>query len=184
MDIGSIFPSSDNLYKFLFMGGIFMVAFSFIYPLENKQKIELEINLYNKQIELLNEEISQLNKDVDKLKVNTKETLKKLESIKKSNINKASSSKEIKEIQENYNIEFHTIKSKETEVLTKNIILKYEKDKIGLLLNHINSFSIFRWLFLVVGSIFSITGLLFWWRSTRVSTEIQNLELQKRKKEQ
>ena len=182
MDISSIFPSSDNLYKFLFMGGVFMVVFSFMYPLEKKQKIELEINLYNKQIALLNEEIKTLNYDVENLKIKSKETIKTLEEIKKNNGN-TNGSNSIKQIQENYNKEFYTIKAKENEVITKDIILKYEKNKIGLLQNHVGSFSIFRWLFLIIGVAFTVFGLWNWNKSTRISTEMQKLELEKKKRE-
>lgn len=182
MDISSIFPSSDNLYKFLFMGGVFMVVFSFIYPLEKKQKIELEINLYNKQIALLNEEIKILNYDVENLKLKSKATIKTLEEIKenKDNSNRDNS---IKQIQENYNKEFYTLKAKENEVITKDIILKYEKSKIVLLQNHVGSFSIFRWIFLIIGTTFTIFGLWNWNKSTKISTEMQKLELEKKRRE-
>lgn len=182
MDVGSIFPSSDNLYKFLFMGGIFMVAFSFIYPLEKKQRIELEINLYNKQITLLNEEIKVLNDEVESLKIKTKETIETLELIKSSK-ESTIASKQIKEVQEIYNKAFYTTKAKENEITTKDIILKYEKSKIVLLENQVNSFSIFRWLFLTIGTTFTIFGLWNWNRSTKISTEIQRLELEKKKRE-
>lgn len=159
------------------------MAFSFIYPLEKKQKIELEVNLYNQQIALLNEEIAQLSKDVDNLKKVTKETLKKLETIEEGKTKKSSASNEIREIQNRYNLDFQTIKSKENEVSTKRIILKYEKDKILLLLNHIDSFSIFKLLFLIVGLLFAVIGLWLWWKATSVLSEIQKLELEKRQKE-
>ena len=181
MEIGSLFPSSDNPYKFLFMGGIFMIVFSFIYPLEKKQKIELEINLYNKQAELLNEEVLQLKKDVDKLKLRSKTSLKQLDSIKKLP-DTTSASIEIKEIQDNFIKEFHTTKFKEAEIQTKNIILKYEKERILLLQNQVNSFSIFRFILLVVGFIFMIYGLVKWLCATKLSTDIQKYELEKLKK--
>jgi hypothetical protein len=164
------------------MGGIFMVVFSFLYPLEKRQKIELEINLYNKQIELLNEEILSLNKDVNKLKENTKETFSLLErqkSEKDENIAK----QKIKEIQEQYNKAFFTTKAKENEVITKNIILKYEKEKIGLLENQVNSFTIFQWILLIMGSLFTFFGLWNWNKTTKISSEMQVLELYKKRKE-
>lgn len=182
MDISSIFPSSDNLYKFLFMGGVFMVVFSFIYPLEKKQKIELEINLYNKQITLLNEEVESLNNEVENLRTKSKETIKQLEFIKSSK-DSLTASRQIREIQETYNKEFYATKAKENEITTKDIILKYEKSKIALLENHVHSFSIFRWLFLIIGTVFTIFGLWNWNKSTRISTEMQRLELEKKRRE-
>ncbi|HLD53751.1 MAG TPA: hypothetical protein VJA82_10625 [Sediminibacterium sp.] len=162
------------------MGGVFMVVFSFIYPLEKKQKIELEINLYNKQITLLNEEVKSLNKEVENLKIKSKETIKTLENIK-SNKDSATASREIREIQETYNKVFYATKAKENEIITKDIILKYEKSKIALLENHINSFSIFRWLFLIIGTTFTIFGLWNWNKSTLIYTEMQRLELEKKR---
>jgi hypothetical protein len=43
MDFAS-FLNTDNLYKFLFSGGILMIVFSLFYPIEKKQLLELEIN--------------------------------------------------------------------------------------------------------------------------------------------
>lgn len=183
MDLSSVFPSSDNLYKFLFMGGIFMIAFSFIYPLEKRQKIEIEISLINKQIELLNQEINSLNKSVDALKIQTNIAL---EDLKKQNLEKdeIKAKQRISEIKDAYNKSFYETKAKESEVITKDIIIKYEKQKIELLKNHVSSFSIFRWLFLIVGAFFTLFGLWNWNKSTKVSSELLKLELQKKRSEQ
>ena len=76
---------------------------------------------------------------------------------------------------------FYATKAKENEIITKDIILKYEKSKIALLENHINSFSIFRWLFLIIGTTFTIFGLWNWNKSTLIYTEMQRLELEKKR---
>lgn len=182
MEISSFLPSSDNLYKFLFMGGIFMIAFSFIYPLEKSHKIELEINLYNQQVELLNNEICVLNIEVENLKSKTKNSMEDLENQNK-NRDKKTAEKNIDKIKEDYNKIFNETKSKQQEIIIKDIILKYEKQKIELLQSQVHSFSIFRWGFLIIGIIFTLFGIYRWYTSSSVSENIQKLELERKKKE-
>ncbi|MEN7549070.1 hypothetical protein AAG747_14200 [Rapidithrix thailandica] len=175
MELTSLFPSSDNLYKFLFMGGVFMIVFSFIYPLEKKQKLELEINIHNKDTEILNLQIQQLKEDVGNLKLLTKETLSKLENKTKSELD----TKKIEQLKSNYNKEFEKIKTKELDILTKKIVINYNKSKIKILNEHINSFDIFKDLFLAVGSLFSLFGLYKWFRVTNMTEKLQKDELKK-----
>ena len=177
MEISSLLPNSDNLYKFLFMGGIFMVVFSFIYPLEKKQKLELDVIVYNKQIALLNNDILELNAEVNNLKKISKESLVNLNKTKELKVRTEAIAK-IKEIQDKYNKEFIETKSKENEIITKNIILIYEKARIELLKEHINDFCFFRWIFLIIGSIFTVFGLIRWYILTLLSEKIQKKQLE------
>lgn len=159
-----------------------MIGFSFIYPLEKKQKIELEINLYNQQIELLNEEIMTLSSQVENLKIQTKKTFEDLNALNQEKNEKIANGK-IKIIKDNYNKLFYETKEKENDIITKNIVLKYEKSKILLLKNHVNSFTFFRWLFLILGSVFSIFGLWNWNKSTKIAEKIQKFDLKKKERE-
>jgi archaellum component FlaD/FlaE len=182
MEIGSIFPSSDNLYKFLFMGGIIMIVFSFVYPLEKKQKIELEINLYNREVEVLNTEINELNDEVSKLKDKTKDSKKSLNNQNKIKDRKLAERK-IEDIKKEYNKAYNETKNKQNEINTKNIVLKYEKKKIQLLQSQVGSFTVFRWLFLILGIIFTIFGICKWYNSSCILEKLQKLELKKIEKE-
>ncbi|WP_395061341.1 hypothetical protein, partial [Flavobacterium sp.] len=120
MDFAS-FLNTDNLYKFLFSGGILMIVFSLFYPIEKKQLLELEINNFNKQTELLNNDINLLNVEVNQLKSTSKETLNTLEKLQKTknDVNQIQVSKEISKIKDNYNKTFYRIKSHQQETILK-----------------------------------------------------------------
>lgn len=158
------------------MGGVFMIVFSFVYPLERKQRLELDVNSYNQKVEILNLEIIELKESVDELKVSGKRTINKLEILKNDN-NRVRAEKQIEELKISYNKNFFLIKQQEKNVLAKDISIKYEKCKIDLLQEHINSFEIFRWVFLIVGTFFLLYGLYGWRRITLLSENIQKKEL-------
>jgi len=175
MEISSFVPSTDNLYKFLFVIGTFMVVFSYIYPLEKQQELELELLLYNQQVEILNNEIADLKNDVENLKKISSLTLKKLEETKKNEKNNAE--KVINELQEDFNKAFNEVKRKGVEINTKDIILDYEKSRIELLKKHISSFSFIKWFFFIFGSIFLVFGLYKWFIITRVAEKLNKQKL-------
>lgn len=161
MEMSSLLPSTDNLYKFLLTGGVLLIVFSIIYPLEKKQRIELEVNVYNKQAELLNVEIHNLYSEIQDLKNKSKETLALLEKTKLER-NKLNAEIQITRLKDNFNKNYNAIKIMENETSTKSTIMKYEKERILILQKQITSFDIFQYLMLILGVIFSSWGLYKW----------------------
>lgn len=180
MDFTS-FLNIDNLYKFLFSGGILMIVFSLFYPIEKKQLLELEINNFNKQTELLNNDIILLNIEVNQLKSTSKETLKTLEDLQltKNESNKIKVSKEISKIKDNYNKIFYKIKNHQQETNLKNINIKYNKTKIEIIQNHICTFNFYSWFLLIFGILFAGFGLIYWFISTQNTEKLKIKELNK-----
>ncbi|MES2566221.1 MAG: hypothetical protein V4565_05110 [Bacteroidota bacterium] len=159
-----------------------MIVFAHVYPFERANQIALEINVYNKQIAVLNEEASNLKSKVDKLEKLTNETLTQLEKTKKENNGKIAQLK-IAEIQNSYNKIYNEVKQKEEDLVTKNIVLKYEKEKIKILQKQMDSFSYLKIFFTIAGAAFTIWGLVCWYLSTKISTKIHKLELAIKEKE-
>lgn len=180
MDFAS-FLNTDNLYKFLFSGGILMIVFSLFYPIEKKQLLELEINNFNKQTELLNNDINLLNVEVNQLKSTSKETLNTLEKLQKTknDVNQIQVSKEISKIKDNYNKTFYRIKSHQQETILKNINIKYNKSKIEIIQNHISTFNFYSWFLLIFGVLFAGFGLRYWFKSTQNTEKLKLKELNK-----
>ena len=178
MDFTS-FLNTDNLYKFLFSGGILMIFFSLFYPIEKKQLLELEINTYNKQTEILNNDIKLLNIEVNQLKINSKKTLNILTDLQKTKTKKNSIqvSKEISLIKDNYNKSFYEIKSHQEECNLKNINIKYNKCKIEIVQNHISTFNFYSWFLLIFGVLFTFFGLIFWFKSAQNTEQLKIKEL-------
>lgn len=174
MDLTALFPSTDNIYKFLFMGGIFMVVFALVYPLEKENNISIEINNHNKQVELLNVEIKEVSKQVNDLIKLTNKTSDELEKLKKSN-NKSL----IENVKSEYNKSFAKVKQKEQEVSTKEIVMRYDKSKIEILQKQLDSFSLYKNILLIVGSIFAIVGLIFWIKLTCKTEKLMSKEINK-----
>ena len=180
MDFAS-FLNTDNLYKFLFSGGILMIVFSLFYPIEKKQLLELEINNFNKQTELLNNDISLLNVEVNQLKSTSKETLKTLEKLQKTKneFNQVQVSKEISKIKDNYNRIFYKIKDHQQETILKNINIKYNKTKIEIIKNHISTFNFYSCFLLIFGILFAGFGLIYWFKSVQCTEKLKIKELNK-----
>ena len=63
----SFFSGSENLYKYLVTIGILMVTLSVYYPLNNKEKLELEkIELYHNVVEL-NRKVKENNSNIKRI---------------------------------------------------------------------------------------------------------------------
>ncbi len=181
MELSSILPNTDNFYKFLFLSGLILVIFSLMYPLEKKHQLDLEINTYNKQVEILNDEIVNLSKQVDHLSAFTKETKDNLEKVVKNS--KSGTHEKILLIQEKYNSTFNDVKAKELEVRTKNIIMKYEKQRILILQSQADYFSNFQIAFFILGPIFLLIGLVGWYGCAKRLKKREQLEISKLEKD-
>lgn len=150
----SFFSGSENLYKYLVTIGILMVTLSVYYPLNNKEKLELEkIELYHNVVEL-NRKVKENNSNI-----------KRIAQQKKLNKNDVSDYIAEKKIStENEAIQNETIK--------KNDIVK-SKEK------YILYYTIIFWIFFPIGIFLIIFGFINWRISKKVEDQTANLEKRK-----
>ncbi|PTQ92404.1 hypothetical protein C8P68_1124 [Mucilaginibacter yixingensis] len=183
MDFSSLFSSGDNLYKFLFVGGIVMFCFSMVYPLQKKQELEIEINTYNKQAEFLNQNIKDLYVKVKECKALSKtsmEDLKRLKSIKAKD-NKQSKQIDIQmsTIKKTFSVQLDSLEKQQQQVTVKQIILKYNQQKINLLQEHSLAYDHYSLWLMIAGVITGVSGLFFWAISTYNSEKLKKEEIKK-----
>lgn len=174
MDISSLLPSSDNLYKFLFMGGVFMVVFAFLYPIDKKQKIQLEIVSLNSKIAVERYKIKKIKFSIDSINREVKPTLERLNKAKGEN-----NSILINGVKRQFNISLDIISRIKNEAELKQIEISSENNKILLLENHIKEFEKFQLILLILGPIFTIYGLVKWRKSILTTELIQDIQLKK-----
>lgn len=130
----NIFTNKNDLVKVLAIGGLFVVLFSLIYPIEKSKELDL------KQVELKSE--------VRTLKRKNKEgksILKNLETLKKEN---AITKEELKEIRNNI------VEGKE-RVLNLN-------DEIKVIKEYTSQYNFYAKLFFWTGFVSSVLGVFFW----------------------
>lgn len=175
MEISSLLPNSDNIYKFLFMGGIFMIVFSFLYPLEKRQKIEIETISLKESVAIQTFDMSRLKNRIDSMKKELEPTIKKLENAKKIP-DMAQRNAAIEAIKKQYNQDFDISKQREIELKINQISNHYASKKIMLLEEHIESFKVFQHFFLIIGPFFVILGLFGWFKAVRISEKIQKMQ--------
>ncbi|MDN4166193.1 hypothetical protein QWY31_11810 [Cytophagales bacterium LB-30] len=161
--LSSIFPSTDNPYKFLFVGGLLLIAFAIIYPIERENEIDLEIVLYNKEANVINNEIEELRVKVDKEKALSRLIIDKIDSLKSNNGGKGSQIL-IDQLKNDFNKTYKggELSEKLTEISTKSLILEYEQKRIKVLQKHARKFRIIGWVLLVFGSISTLFGGYKW----------------------
>lgn len=180
MNAAAIFSNIDNLFKFLFIAGIFLIMTSILYPLQRKQEIEIEILYFNKQAELLNLEIKELKKKVCSLSDDSEICIHALDSLKRAkNLNIIQTQKEIdlkiKELKAAYNKKYDDVEKDKLRIDIKSIITEYNQSKIEVYNNHLEAYDCYFKLFLVFGIVFTVIGILGWFKSTHIS-EIIKLE--------
>lgn len=154
-----------------------MIGFSIVYPLEKKQKLELEVNNYNQHVEILNRETSKLLKNAQDLEIVANNTVKILEGAE-SDPDKSISKNERKVLQDSFNVKYNRIKLLRTELSTNDVILKYEKNRILLLRKHIKSFNCYKNMMFWLGLGFLLFGLYMWLRVTCTAIKMQKSQLE------
>lgn len=184
MDFNNLFSGTDNMFKFFFIGGLFMISLSMIYPLQKKQLIEIEIISHNKEVELLNNEIESLKLKVEEFKKIAKKNCFVFDSlmlIRKDSKNPAITN-EIEALKKRDNETINNIKKQKENIDIKHIILTYDKRKIDLLNTHIKEYDKYSDLLFYPGIILGLIGFVGWFYST-INTEIlKKQEIKKNKK--
>jgi hypothetical protein len=182
MDVSSFLPNTDNLFKFLFLGGLIMVFTAMVYPLQKKQERELEIVNHNQQVELINKEIADLGPDISELTKKVKKAILVCSDLERhkgqfGSIQNRLISKQIVQIQTNLNASANILRKKKDEVATRIIIVKYNESKIILLNKYVDTYNAYSSFLLWIGIPLSCLGLLLWSLSTFNTEKLKTKEL-------
>lgn len=175
MDLSSLFPNSDNLYKFLFIGGLAMVLFGIVYSFEQRQNLLFETNVFHKQSSLLIEEISQVKSEVGELRrqINVGESLFKNRSL----IDSTSEG-----LKKEIALNISRLREKNNELKIKSIMLDFEGERIIISNKLQREITIYKWVLIVFGSLIFGFGFYRWKHFTEISDEKNELELKILKK--
>ncbi|MDR6781918.1 cell division protein FtsB [Pedobacter africanus] len=184
-DLNSLFAGNDNLFKFLFVGGVMMVLFAFVYPLQKKQSLELEINAFNKEVSLLNKEINDVEKQChdanksDSLTILGIKRLQRQREISKTPAVKEQLTKQINKLKDEASSIPNGLEAKVQNIQIKKIILDFNKGRIKILQGHASQFRWYEIVLIVVGSTFAAVGLFFWALSCRNTERLKIKEINK-----
>lgn len=171
MDISSLFPNSDNLYKYLFTGGLVMVIFGIVYSFEQRQKLLLDINVFNKQTCLLKEEISQVKAEVAEITTSIREQNSVLSD---TSVNEAVKKNIRKERYKNIS----TLKEKNNELKIKSILLDHDGEKIIISSRLHTEIRLYSISLIILGGFSIGYGLYKWKKFTETADEKNDVELQ------
>lgn len=172
-------PSADNLFKFLFLNGLVMIAVGLLYPLQKSNELEIKTLEYNKKIEHLKQDIIGLRDDSKNLNVivsnriqlanalvNKRELLKSKSEIDDIN-------NQITELKLKTNISYQEIKKNENNITKNQVNLTGEKKVIETLNKQIKVYDSYCFWFSIIGIFFGIVGFVGWF-STTVFCEYPN----------
>jgi hypothetical protein len=154
--------NSDNLFKFLFIGGIMMFIVAMLYPLQKEQEIELEKIAHNKEVNLLNLEIKQIDKESEEIS----DFVDKQDSIINILKKEKGTQGKIKSIKKTINDKHTAIKKSVKQRDIKVVVLEFNKKKIETLESHLNEYNSYTNFLYWGGLIIAIFGLLGWSLST------------------
>jgi uncharacterized protein (UPF0333 family) len=181
MDFSSLFPSTDNLFKFLFLGGLIMILTAMIYPLQKSQEKEIEILSHNQQVAILNKESLTLRKNVLEIRTVLRAGIKTCESLRKSMHPGNPSNKQIRNkisnIQAEINSSVQELRNQNYELEKKIITINFNKQKIVLLQKYVKIYESYSRWFLCIGIPISTLGLFFWSLSTIKTERLKTREL-------
>ena len=182
MDFTSLLAGVDNLFKFLFIGGLAMLFTAMFYPLQKEQDLEIEINTYNKEVKLLNRDLDDLKMEVDKLNRSSKDVRIRLEALK--NQSKSTSARivlehQIKDIKAEFKSNYDSLYKKKQTTEIKEIMLEFNNNKIIVLKKYSDDYSSYATQLKGWGICFIVTGLIGWVIST---INVERLKLKEIKK--
>lgn len=188
VDLNSLFSGNDNLFKFLFVGGLVMVFFAISYPLQKKQDIELETNTFNQQASLLNKEIGDLNTTIKLKSKESSLTILEIKSLQKYRTKvsapiRISINRKIELLKQANINSTDSLNTTLQEIKVKKIVLDYNQKRIELLETHSNEFSKYSFWLTTFGCIFSLSGLIPWCISCVITEKLKIKELKLKTKE-
>jgi len=170
MEFSGLIPSSDNLYKYLFIGGLAIIVFSFVYSFEQKQNLLLECNLFKKQSALLEVEIDQVKSEIRIIH----EAIEEIENRMKDTTANHEDLIDLKKEQYKKIIEQ---KEKKQEILIKQIMLDFEGERIVISTQLNKEVIVYKWVLLLLGSFAVGYGLYKWLKFTEIAEKKSKAEL-------
>lgn len=161
-------PNTDNLFKFLFLNGVVMIAIGLFYPLQKSNDLQLNILEYNKKVELLGQDAIKLKNDVKVLNVIVDSRIKLAESLVskrkylKSESEIVSLNNEINEIKLKTNLEYQEKLKNENDLINNKITLAGEKLVINELKDQASVYDSYCFWLFTIGILSGIIGFLGW----------------------
>lgn len=165
-------PNADNLFKFLFLNGLVMIAVGLFYPLQKSNDLEIRILEYNKKTELLEQDIIGLRDDSKNLNAIVDSRIKLAESLvekRKSLKSKSAISdinNQISELKLKTNLSYQEIKKNEDNITENQVNLKGEKKVIETLNKQVQVYDSYCIWLLFVGIFLGIIGFIGWIATT------------------
>ncbi len=152
--------NTDNIFKFLLTGGLLMFIFSIIYPLDKRQKLEIEMNSCNEQVSIVNNEMNYISQRILKLDSTTNNYKDSIEYLRKSS--RLNSKNTIRALKDTLNYKLDRIKYDIYLLEQKRTSVHWEKQKLAILQEHINEFNTYKDWILWSGIVFAIIGFCGW----------------------
>lgn len=179
-----IFSSSDNLYKFLFVGGISMVFVALFYPLSKQHELELNKNNLEFEVELLSNETDLLKRKVENLRIYNKKVNSILDSLKLNffetdSIQKKSINQRINSLSISYDSLYNKTEYLIQNSKISNIKLNYNVKKVQILSSHIITYRWYTYFLFFIGFVFGWIGLIGWGIATFKTDKIRNQQISK-----
>lgn len=172
-------PNADNLFKFLFLNGVVMIAVSLFYPLQKSNELQLRMVEYNKKIELFEQDIIGLRDDSENLNVIVGDRIKVAESlVKKRKFLKSELAinditNQINELKLKTNLSYQEIKKNKESIKQNQVKLKGEKSVIELLDKQVSVYDSYCFWLLFTGVFLGVIGFIGW-SATTVFSEYSN----------
>lgn len=168
-------PNADNLFKFLFLNGVVMVAIGLFYPLQKSNDLQIRILEYNRKIELLEQNIigfkddsKNLNKIVES-RIELAESLVEKRKNLQSNSDIANVNNQISELKLKTNISYQDIKKNQDKITGSQVNLRAEKKVIEQLKKQVAVYDSYCCWFLIIGIFLGIIGFIGWVSTTLFS---------------
>lgn len=171
-NLSSIFSGIDDLYKFLFVGGVFLVVFSLVYPLEREKELQLAINEYNGEVTKLDRQIEQ----AIEMHHETSKTLDAYFVSPADSTGKRQPSPKIDSL---------IAKSErfDRKMLYFKADLQVKGNEIEILQHYVDQYDHYTKGLLYSGIVLTLFGLFGWYRSQRTTNKGRKLDNELKKKE-
>ena len=164
VNLNNLIPTSENLFKYLFISGTILIVFAFVYPFQKEKELDLERVELNK------------NFNITRLKYESNEI--QIENIiRKSSQNKAytDSLNGLKKLTENQISKIKSLAHKNDSMakvamtleLNKGILkaeIEAQNEKVETLKKYQSTFSRYKFVFITMGTFMLVVGFIKWWR--------------------
>lgn len=166
----TLFPNTDNFFKYLLTIGLVLILFAVVYPLKKEQALRLEsIELIKKNNQLRNDiaHLNILSQELEKHKIVTQKQIDTLNSLlhKGNSVSFLEIQKRKIELKDKFDERKTQLLSTTHDLDSKNIALKSEEEKHEEIKNQIWEYAVFKALFWVIGIVFCLSGFFFWMSS-------------------